>query len=187
MTGAGRLRNHFVTRVADLAAGLGATEGLVLGTSRILASTEEKRRTWQETGALAVDLESDVVARIAAASGIPFLVVRTIADQRLSSIAAGGADPTRQKRHAKASPRSGFRASPAAAIRRVVRIGARNASRACSASPARPRPAWPCRRGLTEPTLPRHVLRARIRPAVAGRAGSPAPSRLRCARRATPP
>ena len=70
----------FRARVADLAAGLGATEGLVLGTSRILASTEEKRRTWQETGALAVDLESDVVARIAAASGIPFLVVRTIAD-----------------------------------------------------------------------------------------------------------
>ncbi len=70
----------FRARVAELAAGIGATEGLVLGTSRIMASTEEKRRTWVETGALAVDLESDVVARIAASTGIPFLVVRTIAD-----------------------------------------------------------------------------------------------------------
>ncbi len=72
--------DSFRTRVAGLACGIGAIEGPVLGTSRIMASTEEKRRTWLETGALAVDLESDVVARIAGAAGIPFVVVRTIAD-----------------------------------------------------------------------------------------------------------
>jgi adenosylhomocysteine nucleosidase len=70
----------FRTRVARLAASIGAVEGPVLGTSRIMSSTAEKRRTWAETGALAVDLESDVVARVAASAGIPFVVVRTIAD-----------------------------------------------------------------------------------------------------------
>jgi adenosylhomocysteine nucleosidase len=70
----------FRSRVAALAAGIGAIEGPVLGALRIIASTDEKRRAWVETGALAVDLESDVVARIAASAGIPFVVVRTIAD-----------------------------------------------------------------------------------------------------------
>jgi adenosylhomocysteine nucleosidase len=40
----------------------------------------DKSRAWKETGALAVDLESAVVARIASEAGIPFLVARTIAD-----------------------------------------------------------------------------------------------------------
>jgi adenosylhomocysteine nucleosidase len=70
----------FRTAVATLAAKIGAIEGPVLGTSRIMATTDEKRWGWTQTGALAVDLESDVVARVAAACGIPFVVVRTIAD-----------------------------------------------------------------------------------------------------------
>jgi adenosylhomocysteine nucleosidase len=70
----------FRARAAELAAEIGAIEGPVLGTSRIMARTDEKRQTWLETGALAVDLESDVVARIACAARIPFVVVRTIAD-----------------------------------------------------------------------------------------------------------
>jgi adenosylhomocysteine nucleosidase len=78
----GRWRGHepFRRRVAALGARIGATEGPVLGTSRIMATTDEKRWGWTQTGALAVDLESDVVARVAAACGIPFVVVRTIAD-----------------------------------------------------------------------------------------------------------
>ncbi len=70
----------FRRRVAELARRLGAVEGPVLGTSRILAKTDQKYRTWLETEALAVDLESDVVARAAAAAGIPFVVIRTVAD-----------------------------------------------------------------------------------------------------------
>lgn len=70
----------FRARVAGLAAEIGAIEGPVLGTSQIMASTAEKGQTWMKTGALAVDLESDVVARIAASAGIPFVVVRTIAN-----------------------------------------------------------------------------------------------------------
>jgi adenosylhomocysteine nucleosidase len=70
----------FCARVAELTAEIDAIEGPVLGTSRIIASTVEKHRTWMETGALAVDLESDVVARVACSAQIPFVVVRTIAD-----------------------------------------------------------------------------------------------------------
>ena len=70
----------FQSRVADLARQIGAFEGAVLGAPTILATEEDKRRAWRETGALAVDLESDVVARIASQAGIPFVVARTIAD-----------------------------------------------------------------------------------------------------------
>lgn len=70
----------FCRRLGALARGLGAVEGPVLGAPAILATEADKRRAWQETGALAVDLESDVVAAIAARAGIPFLVVRAIAD-----------------------------------------------------------------------------------------------------------
>jgi adenosylhomocysteine nucleosidase len=71
---------QFRARVADLASGIAARQGLVMGAPAILAGEAEKRRAWHETGAIAVDLESDVVARIASQAGIPFLVARTIAD-----------------------------------------------------------------------------------------------------------
>jgi adenosylhomocysteine nucleosidase len=67
-------------RVPDLAEQIGAREGPVLGAQMIVATEADKRRAWQETGAIAVDLESVVVARAAAALGIPFLVLRAIAD-----------------------------------------------------------------------------------------------------------
>ena len=66
--------------VAELARDIGAFRGPVLGASAVLATEAQKSRAWRETGALAVDLESDVVARIASQAGIPFLVARTIAD-----------------------------------------------------------------------------------------------------------
>jgi hopanoid-associated phosphorylase len=75
-----RAPDSFRTRVASLADQVGSIEGPVFGARRIIATPSEKRRVREETGALAVDLESDVVARIAASAGIPFLVVRTIAD-----------------------------------------------------------------------------------------------------------
>jgi len=59
---------------------VGATEGPVLGARVVVASEADKRRAWRETGAIAVDLESAVVARVSAALGIPFVVLRAIAD-----------------------------------------------------------------------------------------------------------
>jgi hopanoid-associated phosphorylase len=67
-------------RIPELLRQIGAIEGPVLGAQMILATEADKRRAWEETGAIAVDLESVVVARAAAALGIPFLVLRAIAD-----------------------------------------------------------------------------------------------------------
>lgn len=75
-----RVDERFRARVDDLAREIRAFQGPVLGARAILATEAAKSRAWRETGALAVDLESDVVARIASRAGLPFLVVRTIAD-----------------------------------------------------------------------------------------------------------
>jgi adenosylhomocysteine nucleosidase len=68
------------SRIAELVEEIGAIEGPVLGAQIALATKADKRRAWRETGALAVDLESVVVARAAAALGIPFVVLRAVAD-----------------------------------------------------------------------------------------------------------
>jgi adenosylhomocysteine nucleosidase len=75
-----RSNQQFHRTISDLARRIGAAEGPVLGARDVLASEAAKARAWRETGALAVDLESAIVARIAESVGIPFLVLRTIAD-----------------------------------------------------------------------------------------------------------
>ena len=67
-------------QISDLALELGAFEGPVLGARMVVATKADKKHAWQQTGAIAVDLESVVVARAAAALGIPFVVLRAIAD-----------------------------------------------------------------------------------------------------------
>ena len=67
-------------RLSAFARDISAIEGPVFGATSILATRSEKRRAWTATGALAVDLESEIVARAAARFGIPFLVLRTVAD-----------------------------------------------------------------------------------------------------------
>jgi adenosylhomocysteine nucleosidase len=66
--------------VSEFARSIGAVEGPVLGASSILATRTEKKHAWATTRALAVDLESEIVARTATALGIPFIVLRSIAD-----------------------------------------------------------------------------------------------------------
>jgi len=53
---------------------------LLLAGDRVLASSAEKRAAWRASGAVAVDLESGAVARVAAEAGISFAVVRAICD-----------------------------------------------------------------------------------------------------------
>ena len=67
-------------RISELVREIGAVEGPVLGVQMALATKTDKRQAWKETGAIAVDMESVVVARAAAALGIPFVVLRAIAD-----------------------------------------------------------------------------------------------------------
>lgn len=88
-----RPNQQFHRQVSDLARRIGATEGPVLGARHILPTEGDKARAWRDTGALAVDLESAIVARAAAAAGIPFLVLRTIADPATRDMPAAALIP----------------------------------------------------------------------------------------------
>jgi adenosylhomocysteine nucleosidase len=67
-------------RLAELAVAIGAVAAPMFGSGEILAAPADKARAHAQYGALAVDLESDIVARAAVAAGIPFAVLRAIAD-----------------------------------------------------------------------------------------------------------
>lgn len=58
----------------------GAMHGILAGAPRPVQTPTEKRELNRETGALAVDTESHIVAHIAAAYGLPMAAVRVIAD-----------------------------------------------------------------------------------------------------------
>ncbi len=58
----------------------GATPHRVLADELIATDAETKRRLWQETGAVALDLESGAVARVATEHALPFAVLRVICD-----------------------------------------------------------------------------------------------------------
>jgi adenosylhomocysteine nucleosidase len=57
-----------------------ARGGAVAGSRRLLNTPAEKRALRRRSGALAVDMESHIVAEAAAAAGLPFVVVRAIGD-----------------------------------------------------------------------------------------------------------
>jgi adenosylhomocysteine nucleosidase len=58
----------------------GPSAHCLLAATAIVASAEQKRRLWRETGAAAVDLESGTVARVATGAGLPFAVLRVVCD-----------------------------------------------------------------------------------------------------------
>jgi adenosylhomocysteine nucleosidase len=62
------------------AAGARAEAGAILGASEPAASPLRKVELFRQTGAIAVDLESHLVARVAAEAKRPFLVLRAVAD-----------------------------------------------------------------------------------------------------------
>ncbi len=66
--------------------GCGGAAGSVLASDTVVAEAAEKRRLWQATGAVAVDMESGAVARAAEAAGVPFCVVRAICDPAWRSL-----------------------------------------------------------------------------------------------------
>jgi hopanoid-associated phosphorylase len=73
-----------------------AKRGAVIGSSKAVADVKRKATLHEATDALAVDMESQVVARIAKARGLPFAVLRVIADtaaQRLPPAAVNGMKP----------------------------------------------------------------------------------------------
>ena len=52
----------------------------IAGVDRSLGGVSEKRALYAESGAAAADMESHIVGRIAAESGLPFAILRVIAD-----------------------------------------------------------------------------------------------------------
>ncbi|MBY0283384.1 MAG: phosphorylase [Sphingomonas sp.] len=71
-------RGEFVERLT--AALPHAHLGPIIGQDHIAATVAEKAALHAATGALAVDMESHIAARVAARHGLPFAAIRTISD-----------------------------------------------------------------------------------------------------------
>jgi hopanoid-associated phosphorylase len=74
----------------------GAIHGAILGVREPVAHADDKRALYEKTGAVAVDMESHVVARTAAEHGVPVAAIRVIVDPVKRTIprsALAGAQP----------------------------------------------------------------------------------------------
>jgi adenosylhomocysteine nucleosidase len=74
----------------------------IAGSDAIVATCDAKRALLAQTGAVAVDMESHAVAEVAARAGLPFVVLRAIADrsdQAIPSAARGAIDAQGDIRH----------------------------------------------------------------------------------------
>ncbi len=63
-----------------------AALGLVAGANTVVASVEQKAALRKTTHAIAVDMESHLVAREAEAAGVPFAVLRAVSDGATRSL-----------------------------------------------------------------------------------------------------
>ena len=64
----------------------GVIGGLVLSSPVAIDATERKRELFRQTGAVAVDMESAAIARVAAEHGLPFIALRVIVDTAADSL-----------------------------------------------------------------------------------------------------
>ena len=74
----------------------GAVHGAIVGVGEPIAHADAKRALHEETGAVAVDMESHVVARAAAQHGVPVAAIRVIVDpvkRTIPRAALAGAQP----------------------------------------------------------------------------------------------
>lgn len=79
--GLGSSRDHASGSVAELMRWIPrAHRGTIVGSDTIAATLEDKRALYQATGALAVDMESHIAARVAERYALPFAILRTISD-----------------------------------------------------------------------------------------------------------
>ncbi|HAK95160.1 MAG TPA: hypothetical protein DCM87_09210 [Planctomycetes bacterium] len=124
--GAGRIPVHSFLRAAFAAAGVVVPSDLIAASDRLIATPEDKRALRDATGADAVDMESGVIGRWAAAHGIAFAVVRAVSDPATAVLPPGIAGGPRAGPH-RALPRVLLLAIRALAARRalarVVRAG----------------------------------------------------------------
>jgi adenosylhomocysteine nucleosidase len=64
----------------------GVRAGTIIGSDTIIADTAEKQALHTQTGALAVDMESHIAARVAARHNLPFAIVRVISDSATEAL-----------------------------------------------------------------------------------------------------
>jgi adenosylhomocysteine nucleosidase len=76
------------TLAASIASYRPVASGALVTSSHPIAGIAAKAAARRETGAVAVDMESSAVAEVAAASRLPFMVVRVIVDTALDRIPA---------------------------------------------------------------------------------------------------
>lgn len=72
------------------AARLDFSIGAILTSPRVLADADSKRLAMEQSGAIAVDMESAAIASEAAKRGIPFAVVRTVVDSLEDEVVGAG-------------------------------------------------------------------------------------------------
>ena len=65
-----------------------AVSGILLGVSAPVAHPDEKRELYERTGAIAVDMESHIVASVSAAQGLPVAAIRVITDPATRTLPA---------------------------------------------------------------------------------------------------
>lgn len=75
-----------------LRAATGARPAVLAASAALVATPAEKRALHAATHALAVDMESGVAARFAAARGLPFAVLRAVADTAAEAVPRAAAD-----------------------------------------------------------------------------------------------
>jgi hypothetical protein len=66
----------------------GSVHGMLLGVSAPVADPEQKRALHLKTGAIAVDMESHVVADVAAEHGLPMAAIRVVTDPAVRAVPA---------------------------------------------------------------------------------------------------
>ena len=73
--------------VCDKIAGsVSVIEEAIAATDEIVREAAEKTRLRYQTGAVAVDMESLAVSQVAAATGLPFIVIRAVSDPAVQSL-----------------------------------------------------------------------------------------------------
>jgi adenosylhomocysteine nucleosidase len=145
----------------------GGTGHVLLGGGAILATAAAKRAAWI-AGAHAVDLESAAVARVAAATGKTFAVLRAVCDE------AGRDLPAAALLALDAAGRIGAARVGLAVLRRPWQLPAllglaRDAARARAALAGRVRATTPDLAGRVRATTPGLAGRVRATPGLAGR------------------
>jgi adenosylhomocysteine nucleosidase len=72
--------NYVYATDPRVSARFGARGGTLFAGAAVVSDVREKARLFRRTGAVAVDLESGAVARVAARHGLPFAVLRAVCD-----------------------------------------------------------------------------------------------------------